>query len=55
MHKQPIFIKKKIFSSNENYPNSEFMSKRGFYIPSGLGITRMQQKYIVSVIMNTIK
>ena len=32
----------KIFSKKMKLPNSEFLSKNGFYIPSGLGITNKE-------------
>lgn len=37
MHKQPI-LKKLGFFKNDKHPNSEYMSKRGFYLPAGLGM-----------------
>jgi hydroxymethylpyrimidine pyrophosphatase-like HAD family hydrolase len=39
MHKQNIFIKKKIFK-NKNFPVANFLSKNGFYIPAGIDITK---------------
>lgn len=50
LHKQPI-IKK---LNKQNLPNSEFISKNGFYIPSGLGIKLKQQKYVVDKIEEVI-
>ena len=50
MHKQKIFQKLKIFSKNLKYPNSEFLSKNGFYLPSGLGITNKEIKYVCSAL-----
>jgi perosamine synthetase len=41
MHEQPIFIKMGLFK-NEHYPNAEKIGRRGFYIPSGIGITDEQ-------------
>ena len=38
MHKQPVFRKIGLFN-NEHYPIAERLSKRGFYIPSGLSLT----------------
>lgn len=38
MHEQPVFKNKKLFL-NEKYPVAEQMARRGFYIPSGLGMT----------------
>ena len=37
LHKQPVFKKMGLFKDNE-FPVAEFLSKKGFYIPSGLGI-----------------
>jgi perosamine synthetase len=53
MHKQKIFQKLKIFSKNNHFPNSEFLSKNGFYLPSGLGITNNEIKYVCDT-LNTI-
>jgi len=41
MHLQPVFDKMNLFK-NEIYPVSENLSKRGFYIPSGLALTEEQ-------------
>ena len=41
MHEQPVFQKMGMFK-NEKYPVSENIARRGFYIPSGLGITEKQ-------------
>lgn len=41
MHKQPVFQKMGLFI-DKSYPNSEKLYERGFYIPSGLGITEEQ-------------
>jgi perosamine synthetase len=38
MHMQPVFQDMGLFK-NEEYPNSEYISKNGFYVPSGLGLT----------------
>ena len=39
MHKQNIFRKMKLFPRNQKFVNSEYLSKNGFYLPSGLGIS----------------
>jgi perosamine synthetase len=49
MHKQPILIKKGFFK-NESYPVAERLSERGFYIPSGLGLTESQMDFVSSSI-----
>lgn len=38
MHKQPVFNKMGLFIGDE-FPNSEKLYERGFYIPSGLALT----------------
>ena len=45
MHKQKIFKKLKLFK-NQKYPNAELLSKKGLYLPSGLGITNKQIDYV---------
>lgn len=37
MHEQPVFRKMGLFQ-NEVYPEAENMARKGFYIPSGLGL-----------------
>jgi perosamine synthetase len=41
MHEQPVFHKMGLFK-NEHYPVSERMSRRGFYLPSGMALTEEQ-------------
>lgn len=41
MHEQPVFTKMGLFKG-ESYPVSERIARRGFYIPSGLGLTEEQ-------------
>tara|TARA_B100001559_G_C16451444_1_gene599456 strand:- start:108 stop:1232 length:1125 start_codon:yes stop_codon:yes gene_type:complete len=41
LNKQPVLTKLGLFKG-ESYPISEMLSKKGFYIPSGLGITEDQ-------------
>ena len=54
MHKQDIF-KKKGYFKKISLPNSEFISKNGFYIPSGLGLTLKQLKYIKDTVISVLK
>ena len=46
MHKQKIFKKMKLFSKKENYPNAEYLSRNGLYLPSGIGIKNYEIDYI---------
>ena len=41
MHQQPVFRRMKLFQGDD-YPHAEDLARRGFYIPSGLGITDEQ-------------
>ncbi len=54
MHKQPALLKeeccKKEYLAEELFPNSNYISNHGFYIPSGVGMTREQQEYVVEEI-----
>lgn len=49
MHMQPVFRKMGLFRE-ERYPVSEYISEKGFYVPSGLGLKEEQQKYIIDVL-----
>ena len=46
MHKQKIFKKLKIFNKNQKFPISELLSERGFYLPSGLGISNKEIDFV---------
>jgi len=37
MHQQPVFLRKGLFRG-ESCPNAERLARRGFYLPSGLGL-----------------
>jgi perosamine synthetase len=41
MHKQPVFNKMGLFL-DDNLPNSEKLYEKGFYIPSGIALTKKQ-------------
>jgi perosamine synthetase len=45
MHKQTVLKKLKI-QFNKKFPNSEYLSKYGFYLPSGIGIRKEQIKKV---------
>jgi len=55
MHKQKIFKKMKIFNKKEKLPNSEYLSKNGFYLPSGLGITNKEIDVVGNTLLNILK
>ena len=50
MHKQKIFRKLKIFKKQFKFPNSEFLSNNGLYLPSGLGITNKEISHTCNVL-----
>jgi perosamine synthetase len=54
MHCQSIYLKMKIFPKAE-YSISEKVSKNGFYIPSGLGITRNEQNKVIKELVKIFK
>ena len=49
MHNQNIFTKMKIFEKGK-YPNSSYLGKYGFYIPSYIKLNNSQMNYIISII-----
>ena len=55
MHKQNIFKKMKIFSKKKLYPNSEYLHKNGFYLPSGLGIKNFEIDYVCKTLNRIIR
>jgi len=55
MHKQKIFKRMKIFSKWAKFPNAEYLSKNGFYLPSGLGIKNSQIRYVAKTLNKVLK
>ena len=53
MHEQKIFKRMKIFKS-DNYPNSSYLSRYGFYIPSFIKIKNSEMNFIASIINKLI-
>ena len=54
MHKQDIFKKLNLFT-NEKYPNAEYLSNNGFYIPTGIDLTNKQLSYIADTVNSIIR
>ena len=54
MHKQSILLKKGIFKKNLKFPNSEYLAKKGFYLPSGLGLTNKEIDFICTKVNEII-
>jgi len=46
MHEQPVFKEMGLFH-DEGYPMAEKIARNGFYIPSGLGLTRDEQDIVI--------
>jgi len=55
MHKQKIFNKVKLFKKREKFSNADFLSKNGFYLPSGLGISNSEIDYVGKTLLNILK
>ena len=53
MHEQPVFQKMGLFAG-EHYPVTERLARRGFYIPSGLGVTPDQQAQVVAAVKQAL-
>ena len=54
LHEQPI-LKKKGIIKNVKLPVSEYLSRNGFYLPSGLSLTAKQQNYVINELNKIIK
>ncbi len=53
MHQQPVFNKLNLFT-NESHPVGEQLSAKGFYIPSGIDITRQELDRVVINLKNSV-
>jgi len=53
MHEQPVFRKMCLFM-NEHYPVAERLSRRGFYLPSGLALRSEQIHMVVTVLKDIL-
>lgn len=53
MHEQPVF-RKMGWYANEQLPVTERIARRGFYVPSGLGITEDQQLRVVEAVKRAL-
>lgn len=54
MHQQPVFQQMGWYEG-ESYPVAERLAERGFYIPSGLGITQAQQEEVASALKEILE
>ena len=55
MHKQKIFQKMKLFPQKQKFYNAEYLSKYGFYLPSGLGIKNTEIDFVGKVLLKILK
>lgn len=54
MHEQPVYQNEGLFS-DEKYINAEYLARKGFYIPSGLALTKEQMDEVVSKLIKVMK
>lgn len=54
MHEQPVHKKQGLFNG-EAYPNAEYLARKGFYIPSGLALTKEQMDEVVKKVIKIMK
>jgi dTDP-4-amino-4,6-dideoxygalactose transaminase len=52
MHKQKIL--KKFINKNEKFVNSEYISSKGFYLPSGLALTDKDIRIICEIFKKSL-
>jgi len=55
MHKQKIFKKMKVFPKNQKFVNAEYLSKNGFYLPSGLGISNSDIDFVGKTLIKILE
>lgn len=53
MHEQPVFLKKGMFEGFRA-PNAELMSRRGFYLPSGIGLVNSDIDFVCKAVSSLI-
>ena len=55
MHKQKIFKKINLFPKKQKFLNSEYLSKNGFYLPSGLGISNSEIDFVAKALLEILE
>ena len=53
MHKQPVFQKNEMFSG-EKHETAEYLARKGYYIPSGLAITKEQMEIVTEKVKKVL-
>jgi perosamine synthetase len=51
MHEQPAFRKMGLFEKDK-HPVSEMLSRNGFYLPSGLGLSEKDQDTVIKILLS---
>lgn len=49
IHEQPVYLRAGMFSG-QSYPVAERLARRGFYLPSGLALSREQRLRVVDAV-----
>ena len=53
MHEQPVFRDRGLFEG-ERHPVAERLARRGFYLPSGLGLTQAQAEAVAERVLKAL-
>lgn len=53
MHEQPVYNNMGLFDG-EKYQNAEYLARKGFYIPSGLALTKEQMDRVVEAVIKVM-
>lgn len=54
MHEQPVYRNMGLYA-DESYPNAEYLARKGFYIPSGMALTKEQMEQVVIGVRKVMK
>lgn len=54
MHEQPVYERQGLFE-NEKFKTAEYLARKGFYIPSGLALTKEQMETVVGKVRKVMK
>lgn len=54
MHEQPVYTRQGLFQG-QTFKNAEYLARKGFYIPSGLALSREQMKKVVSGVRKVLR
>jgi len=55
MHRQKIFLEKKIFPKKQKFKNADYLSRNGFYLPSGVGTTNKEIDFVANTLLKILK